>query len=355
MAPIQQFVSTAASNSRSTSDLTTGSTRDFVNSVHKVKENYSSNSSSISSSSHSDAAHSSMTGSRPGDATQQETLLPISSRGHFFSDAFFEDARQHFESAVRKVLERRGHSRSSVHDDLTSYRMLRQADLSESTQAATVTENATCHQVVMDVRDFMAGDVKVKVVDEDEVVVEGSVGHRSGGSVSQKSFRRSFTFPGLVKAADITSTMSSDGVLTVTVPKKEHVGKITNITVQEYNTPSRPAAGLPTASRQDADFPTASRPSVCRPTPSRPAACWRPAAGLPTASREVADFPTASRPVVSRPTPSRPAACWRPAAGLPTASREVADFPTASRPVISRPTPSKQAACWRPAAGKPSC
>lgn len=148
MAPIQQFVSTAASNSRSTSDLTTGSTRDFVNSVHKVKENYSSNSSSsISSSSHSDAAHSSMTGSRPGDATQQETLLPISSRGHFFSDAFFEDARQHFESAVRKVLERRGHSRSSVHDDLTSYRMLRQADLSESTQAATVTENATCHQV----------------------------------------------------------------------------------------------------------------------------------------------------------------------------------------------------------------
>ncbi|XP_050702182.1 serine-rich adhesin for platelets-like isoform X15 [Eriocheir sinensis] len=236
MAPIQQSVSTAASNSRSTSDLTTGSTRDFANSVHKVKESYSSNSSSISSSSHSDAAHSSMTGSRPGDATQQETLLPISSRGHFFSDAFFEDARQHFESAVRKVLERRGHSRSSVHDDLTSYRMLRQADLSESTQAATVTENATCHQVVMDVRDFTAGDVKVKVVDEDEVVVEGSVEQRSGGSVSKKSFRRSFTFPGLVKAADITSTMSSDGVLTVTVPKKEHVAQITNITVQESNT-----------------------------------------------------------------------------------------------------------------------
>ena len=72
----------------------------------------------------------------------------------------------------------------------------------------------------MDVKDFMSGDVKVKVVDEDEVVVEGSVEQKDGGSLSKKSFRRSFTFPGLVKESDITSTMSSDGVLTITVPKK---------------------------------------------------------------------------------------------------------------------------------------
>ena len=72
----------------------------------------------------------------------------------------------------------------------------------------------------MDVREFMTGDVKVKVVDEDEVVVEGSVEQQNGGSESKQSFRRSFTFPGLVKDADITSTMSVDGILTITVPKK---------------------------------------------------------------------------------------------------------------------------------------
>lgn len=153
MAPTQQRTSTVASNS--SSDLTTSSTRGLASSVHKVKESYSSSSSSsLSSSGHSDAAHSSIhsSSSRLSDAAQQETLLPISSRGHFFSDAFFEDARQHFESAVRGVLERRGHSRSSLHDDLASYRTLRQADLSEASQAATVTENAACHQVSAAVR-----------------------------------------------------------------------------------------------------------------------------------------------------------------------------------------------------------
>ena len=74
--------------------------------------------------------------------------------------------------------------------------------------------------MVIDVKDFTAGDLKVKVIDEDQVVVEGSVEQQNGGSLSKKTFRRSFNFPGLVKAADITSTMSSDGILTITVPKK---------------------------------------------------------------------------------------------------------------------------------------
>lgn len=139
MAPTQQ--SAAATNN---SDLTTNSTSDFTNRVHKVKkESYSSSSSSISSS-HNDTAHKN---SRLSDATQQETLLPISTRGHFFHDAFFEDARQHFEAAVRNVLTRRGHGGSDVRDDLTSYRMLRKADLSEDSQAATVTESSNNHQV----------------------------------------------------------------------------------------------------------------------------------------------------------------------------------------------------------------
>lgn len=143
MAPIQQSGAAATNNS----DMTNNSTCDFVNSVHKVKkESYksSSSSSSVSSSSHNDtAAHNS---SRLSDATQEETLLPISCRGNFFHDAFFKDARQHFEAAVRNVLERRG-GRGGVHDDLTSYRMLRQTDLSEASQAAAVTESSSSHQV----------------------------------------------------------------------------------------------------------------------------------------------------------------------------------------------------------------
>ena len=75
----------------------------------------------------------------------------------------------------------------------------------------------------MDVRDFKESDVTVKMVDENELIIEGSVEKRQDNSVSKKSFHRRFTFPGLVSAETVTSSMSSDGVLTVTVPKKVSV------------------------------------------------------------------------------------------------------------------------------------
>lgn len=75
--------------------------------------------------------------------------------------------------------------------------------------------------MVIDVRDFLKGEVKVKVVEEKEVVVEGSVEQREGTtSTSTKTFRRSFTFPGQIRSEEVTAATSSDGVLTVTVPKK---------------------------------------------------------------------------------------------------------------------------------------
>lgn len=74
--------------------------------------------------------------------------------------------------------------------------------------------------MVIDVRDFLKGEVKVKVVDEKEVVVAGSVEQREGTSTSTKTFRRSFTFPGQIRSEEVMATTSSDGVLTVTVPKK---------------------------------------------------------------------------------------------------------------------------------------
>ena len=77
--------------------------------------------------------------------------------------------------------------------------------------------------MVIDVRDFMKGDLKVKMVDENELVVEGTTETTQDGSASKKSFHRRFTFPGLVSTETVTSSMSSDGVLTVTVPKKVSV------------------------------------------------------------------------------------------------------------------------------------
>lgn len=72
----------------------------------------------------------------------------------------------------------------------------------------------------MDVHDFMGGDVKVKVVGEKDLVVEGSVEKKEGGSsVASHSFRRRFSLPRLTDLSAIDSVMSSDGILTITSPK----------------------------------------------------------------------------------------------------------------------------------------
>ncbi|XP_042876734.1 protein lethal(2)essential for life-like [Penaeus japonicus] len=144
--------------------------------------------------------------------------LPISLKGQFFSDSFFEDVRKDFETAVNEVLTRHSELRTAD-DQLSSYRSLRERDLNDETQAMKITEDQHGFKVVLDVHDFQSEDVKVKVVDNREVVVEGRVQKNDGTFRSSKSFCRRFNFPGEVDMNAVTSAMSSDGVLTITAPK----------------------------------------------------------------------------------------------------------------------------------------
>jgi len=74
---------------------------------------------------------------------------------------------------------------------------------------------------VLDVHDFLEGDVRVKVLDEEELLVEGHVERKEEGSlsVSSHSFRRYFSLPRHTDMAAITSVLSTDGILTITAPK----------------------------------------------------------------------------------------------------------------------------------------
>ena len=138
MAPTQQSSAVAESNSEMTAKTTSSST----NMVHNInKESYNSSSNHC----HKDSQNG--INSRRFGRTQ-EMLLPITSKGHFFNDDFFEDARKHFEGNVKNVLDQWDHE-SSVQNDLTNYEMLRKSDLTENSQAATVIENNTCHQVII--------------------------------------------------------------------------------------------------------------------------------------------------------------------------------------------------------------
>lgn len=75
-----------------------------------------------------------------------EKPLPIAKKGDFFNDSFFEDTRQHFQTAVHEVLQKMNIQTANT-DEISTYRNLRQRELREETQAATVNEDQTTHKV----------------------------------------------------------------------------------------------------------------------------------------------------------------------------------------------------------------
>ncbi|XP_064079891.1 uncharacterized protein LOC135196963 [Macrobrachium nipponense] len=159
-----------------------------------------------------------------------ELWLPISRRGHFFSDSIFENSRTYFHSAIQEMLskwkdmnklnEEWLSNSQSLANSFSLYRQLRSSSNQEDNQASTLVSDSKSHKVVMDVQDFVEGGIKVKVLGEKEVVVEGQGNGSPGeGSFSSRRFCRNFTFPSSVNMADVTSVLSSDGVLTIEAPK----------------------------------------------------------------------------------------------------------------------------------------
>lgn len=75
-------------------------------------------------------------------------------------------------------------------------------------------------QIVIDVHNFLNGDVRVRVEGEREVVVEGSTDTKTNElEVSSNSFRRRFCLPANTDTAAMSAVISDDGILTITVPR----------------------------------------------------------------------------------------------------------------------------------------
>ncbi|XP_049767835.1 protein lethal(2)essential for life-like [Schistocerca cancellata] len=77
-------------------------------------------------------------------------------------------------------------------------------------------------KVTLDVKHFKEGDVKVKVVGND-VVVEAEHDERQDehGYIS-RSLKRKYALPDNVDSDKVRTELSSDGILTITAPKKEN-------------------------------------------------------------------------------------------------------------------------------------
>nr|XP_027233940.1 alpha-crystallin A chain-like [Penaeus vannamei] len=101
-----------------------------------------------------------------------------------------------------------------------NYRRLRQRDLKLENQAVGILDDQDSHKIVMDVFDFMKGDVTVQLVKGKELLVEGQAERQDGGRVSRVSFVRRFALPELVERDAISCVLSSDGILTITCRKR---------------------------------------------------------------------------------------------------------------------------------------
>ncbi|CAL4119827.1 unnamed protein product, partial [Meganyctiphanes norvegica] len=154
-----------------------------------------------------------------GDFGPFGLALPIAQRGLFFQDAYFQRAREHFEASVMDVLAMFGLQQLAFADSLQRYRGLRFDNPRQETQVVTAVEEDHNYKMLLDVRDFMGGELKVTIVGDNELLVEGKVERKNQGTLQTRTFRQRFLLPNGVHIQESSSALSSDGVLTIITPK----------------------------------------------------------------------------------------------------------------------------------------
>lgn len=107
------------------------------------------------------------------------------------------------------------------------FHRLRDASLHHDSETLCFTEEADRYTLVMDVEEYVPGEIEV-LQDDKRLTVKGRLeGTNSQGQHVCNSFQRHFKIPHNTREEDIDSALSKEGILTVYVPKKrERVIKI---------------------------------------------------------------------------------------------------------------------------------
>ncbi|KAF7382355.1 hypothetical protein HZH68_015274 [Vespula germanica] len=111
--------------------------------------------------------------------------------------------------------------RSLLGNNSTYYRPWRTVTRQNSGGSSTIKMEKDNFQVILDVQQFSPDEITVKTV-EKNVVVEAKHEERQDehGFISRHFVRR-YVLPTDYDAINVTSTLSSDGVLTITAPRKK--------------------------------------------------------------------------------------------------------------------------------------
>ncbi|CAL4125150.1 unnamed protein product [Meganyctiphanes norvegica] len=154
-----------------------------------------------------------------GEAKNQEnfTVVPIEDGGPFYKDQYFEGYRLQFEHCVKEILQKFSISTRSG-DIVGAYHRFRDEQLMETNQAMSHITDQANHQIVVDVRDFIPGNIIVKSY-HNMIQVEGDVVKNYGDYTQPKKFHRQFIIPGFYEISSVVAVISSEGVLAIVVPR----------------------------------------------------------------------------------------------------------------------------------------
>lgn len=141
------------------------------------------------------------------------TVLPISDGGPFYKDPYFEGYRIQFEHCVKEINKKFNISSRSG-DLVGAYYNFRDDQLMSTNQAMSHITDQHKHMIVVDVRDFVPGNIIVKSY-HNMIQIEGDVVWKK----SPKTFHRQFIIPGYYEISSVVAVLSSDGVLTIIVPR----------------------------------------------------------------------------------------------------------------------------------------
>ncbi|KAK8723781.1 hypothetical protein OTU49_011545 [Cherax quadricarinatus] len=100
------------------------------------------------------------------------------------------------------------------------FRRLRDSSLQPDSETICFTEEADRYKLVMDVEEYVPGEIEV-LQDDKHLTVKGRVETTQGGNTTTRTFHRNFHIPHNTREEDIDSALSRDGILTVYVPKKK--------------------------------------------------------------------------------------------------------------------------------------
>lgn len=132
--------------------------------------------------------------------------------------SFMERARSEYEESLRNMRNRHWAVEPQESDFFGGFPAM------PSTMAiqpsSDIIESETDYKMKLDVSSYGPKDITVKALGDKELLIEGKHTDKQGtGPAISQSFSRKFSLPGLVKLESVSSSLSPDGVLTITAPK----------------------------------------------------------------------------------------------------------------------------------------